>query len=184
MVQESRDFHTVSMALEIRQDVDLAKEEPRKIARMLQSVRPEFQKSLGEWMPKATSHISSIQLPECLSMPWNINWKTMQRVYEFQPSKYEELLSFKGIGPATVRGLALIAELVYGEKPSWKDPVKYSFAFGGKDGVPFPVDRRAMDESIQVLKQTVQAAKIGDSERIESLQRLRRFIPDDSDQNI
>jgi hypothetical protein len=164
--------------------VDLAKESPRRLMRMVVSSRPEFQKSLSEWMPKATSHISSIQLPECLSMPWNINWKTMQRVYEFQPSKYEELLSFKGVGPATVRGLALIAELVYGKKPSWKDPVKYSFAFGGKDGVPFPVDRRAMDESIQVLKDAVQAAKIGDNDRMEALQRLRRFIPDDSDQNI
>jgi hypothetical protein len=115
---------------------------------------------------------------EFLSMPRNINWKTLKAVYEFQPSNYEELLSFKGVGPATVRGLALVAEVIYGEKPSWKDPVKYSFAYGGKDGVPYPVDRKAMDESIQMLSQTIQEAKVGNEEKMHSLQRLRRFIPD------
>jgi hypothetical protein len=113
-------------------------------------------------------------------MPRNISWDTLSRVYEFQPQNYEELLSVKGVGPATVRGLALVAELVYGEKPSWEDPVKFSFAYGGKDGFPFPVDRKAMDESIQILKQSVEAAKIGDKEKLRSLQRLRRFVPEDA----
>jgi hypothetical protein len=112
-------------------------------------------------------------------MPRNINWDALSRVYEFQPRNYEELLSVKGVGPATVRGLALVAELVYGEKPSWEDPVKFSFAYGGKDGVPFPVDRKAMDESIEILKQSVQEAKIGDKEKLHSLERLRRFVPPD-----
>jgi hypothetical protein len=76
-----------------------------------------------------------------------------------------------------VRGLALVAELIYGEKPSWKDPIKYSFAYGGKDGVPFSVDRKAMDESISLLRETVENAKIGDTEKARSLQRLRRFVP-------
>lgn len=111
-------------------------------------------------------------------MPRSINWETMSRIYEFQPRNYEELLSVKGVGPATVRGLALVAELIYGEKPSWEDPVKFSFAYGGKDGVPFPVNRRAMDESIQLLRQAVEAAKIGDKEKLQSLQRLRRLIPE------
>jgi hypothetical protein len=104
----------------------------------------------------------------------------MKQVYDFQPKNYEELLSVKGVGPATVRGLALIAELVYGEKPSWDDPVKYSFAYGGKDGVPFPVDRRAMDESIIMLRDTVKATRIGDKEKLNSLQRLRRFVPENA----
>jgi uncharacterized protein len=110
-------------------------------------------------------------------MPRNIDWETLSRVYEFQPNNYEELLSLKGVGPATVRGLALVAELVYGEKPSWEDPVKFSCAHGGKDGVPFPVDRKAMDQSIQTLKQAVESARIGDKEKLHSIQGLRRFIP-------
>jgi hypothetical protein len=144
--------------------------------RLFEAARPLHQKSLQEWLPKTKANPWH-QSIEALNMPRNINWETMKRAYEFQPKNYEELLSLKGVGPATVRGLALVAELVYGEKPSWNDPVKFSFAYGGKDGVPFPVDRRAMDESIHVLRQAVQAAKIGDKERTRSLQRLRRFVP-------
>jgi len=156
--------------------VDIAKEPTPKIMRLLEATRPLHQKSLQDWLPevKADPWQRSV---EALHMPRNISWKTMKRVYEFQPRNYEELLSVKGVGPATVRGLALVAELIYGEKPSWKDPVKFSFAYGGKDGVPFPVDRRAMDESIQLLQKSVQEAKIGDKEKTRSLQRLRRFVP-------
>ena len=158
--------------------VDIAKEPTRKIMRLFEAARPLHQKSLQEWLPqiKADPWRQSV---DALNMPRNISWETMKRVYEFQPRNYEELLSMKGVGPATVRGLALVAELIYGEKPSWNDPVKFSFAYGGKDGVPFPVDRRAMDESILLLRQAVQEAKIGDKEKTRSLQRLRRFVPED-----
>jgi hypothetical protein len=158
--------------------VDIAKEPTRKIMRLFEAARPLHQKSLQEWLPEAKADPWR-QTVEALNMPRNISWETMKRVYDFQPRNYEELLSVKGVGPATVRGLALVAELIYGEKPSWKDPVKFSFAYGGKDGVPFPVDRRAMDESIQLLRQAVQEAKIGDKEKTRSLQRLRRFVPAD-----
>jgi hypothetical protein len=157
--------------------VDIAKEPTPKIMRLFEAARPLHQKSLQEWLPaRADPWRQSV---EALNMPRNISWETMKRVYDFQPRNYEELLSVKGVGPATVRGLALVAELIYGEKPSWKDPVKFSFAYGGKDGVPFPVNRRAMDESIQLLRQAVQETKIGDKEKTRSLQKLRRFVPAD-----
>ena len=159
--------------------VDIAKEPAAKVMHLFEATRPLHQKSLQEWLPKAKADPWQ-QSVEALNMPRNISWETMKRVYEFQPRNYEELLSVKGVGPATVRGLALVAELIYGEKPSWDDPVKFSFAYGGKDGVPFPVDHRAMDESIQVLRQTVEAAKIGDKEKMRSLQRLRRFVPENA----
>lgn len=158
--------------------VDIAKEPPNRIMHLFETARPLQQKSLQEWLPQ--SNIGQQQSIAILQMPRNINWKTLKQVYEFQPRNYEDLLSIKGVGPATVRGLALVAELVYGEKPSWEDPVKYSFCVGGKDGVPFPVNRRSYDEIIQVLRQTVQAAKIGDKEKTRSLQRLRRFVPENA----
>jgi len=155
--------------------VDIVKESPKKVKRMIMSIRPTHQKSLQAWMPK--SETSWKESPsEFLSMPLNINWKSLQEVYEFQPSNYEELLGFEGVGPATIKGLALVAELIYGEKPSWKDPVKYSFAYGGKDGVPYPVNRKAMDESVEILKQAIQASKIGSHDRMKSLERLRKFV--------
>jgi hypothetical protein len=159
--------------------VEIAKEPTAKIIRLLESTRMPQQRSLQEWLLQAK--FDPWQLPlESFSMPRNIRWDALKRVYEFQPSNYEQLLSIKGVGPATVRGLALVAELVYGEKPCWEDPVKFSFAYGGKDGLPFPVNRQAMDESIRVLRESVQAARISNKEKLRQLQRLRRFIPDNA----
>jgi len=156
--------------------VDLVNEPTERIMRM---IAPTRQKMLDEWLHFNVNDPTEKPAVAFLSMPVNINWKAMRNAYEFQPKDYEELLALKGIGPAAVRGLALIAELVYGAKPSWKDPVKYSFAYGGKDGVPFPVDRKAMDESIQMLRETVEASRIGDKEKMWSLQRLRKLVPRD-----
>jgi len=156
--------------------VDLAKEPPKKLMGLIQStVKSPNQVSLQNWMPKLDD--PWLQTQTHLNMPRNINWETLNRLYEFQPQNYEELLSFKGVGPATVRGLALVAELIYGDEPSWQDPVKFSFAYGGKDGVPFPVDRKAIDESIQILKSSVEASKIGEKDKVLSLERLRKFVP-------
>jgi hypothetical protein len=153
---------------------DIVKDEPEKLMRLFDLINPSPQKTLQNWLPEIKLKEYSVK---AFSMPWNINWKVMKKAYEFQPRNYEELLGIKGVGPATVRGLALIAELVYGAAPSWKDPVKYSFAYGGKDGVPFPVDRKAMDESIEILENAVNNSGIDSKEKYRSLQRLRQFVP-------
>lgn len=156
--------------------VDLSKEPTKKLYGLIQSTsRPKNQSSLQTWLQKTDD--PWIQTQTELNMPRNINWDTLTRIYEFQPSNYEELLAVKGVGPATVRGLALVAELVYGEEPSWQDPVKFSYAYGGKDGVPFPVDRKAMDESLDVLKKAVEEARVGDAKKLRGLANLRRFVP-------
>ncbi len=159
--------------------VDLAKEPTQKLKRLAQQLTvpaEKNQQTLRQWLP--TQEVAAA-VP-LLDMPRNINWDALAQAYETQPANYEEILGMKGVGPATIRGLALVAELVYGEKPSWKDPVKYSFAYGGKDGVPYPVDRQAYDQSIQILKDTVKAAKVGDGEKMRALQGLRRFVPADT----
>jgi hypothetical protein len=157
--------------------VDIAKEPPNKLMRLFEAARPLNQKSLQEWLPKSSTNTHQ-QPVAVLQMPRNINWETLKRVYEFKPRNYEELLSARGVGPATVRGLALVAELIYGEKPSWEDPVKYSFCVGGKDGVPFPVNRGAYDEIIGILQNAITQAKVDGKEKMRSLQRLRRFVPE------
>jgi len=111
-----------------------------------------------------------------LYMPANLNWEGVKKAYEFQPRNYEELLSIKGVGPSTIRALALISEVIYGARPSYEDPVRFSFAVGGKDGVPFPVDRRAMDESTQMLKEAVESAKLGRDEKMKAVKRLDLFV--------
>jgi len=164
--------------------VDIVKENPKKISGMLSSVRRAKQRTLMEWMPTIHNNLGTYEMQRFLSMPIRINWKAISKAYEFQPRNYEELLHIRGIGPATVRGLALISELIYGEEPSWRDPVKYSFAYGGKDGVPFPVDRKAMDESINILKQAVKNARLQDKEKLRSLRRLRKILTFNSKSQI
>ena len=164
-----------------RTSVDIVKDGPKKIVRMLGLIQQAKQRMLTEWIPAVNDNTEMFKIKKFLSMPVRINWKAVSRAYEFQPRNYEELLGIRGIGPATVRGLALISEIIYGEEPSWKDPVKYSFAYGGKDGVPFPVDRRAMDESINILKQAVENARLHNKEKLRSLQRLRKILPSSSE---
>ncbi len=159
--------------------VDLAREPTKKLMRLVQDATPPAerkQQSLQQWIP-ALARTTNVSF---LHMPRDINWTALGEAYETQPTGYEELLAVKGVGPATVRGLALIGELVYGEKPSWRDPVKYSFAYGGKDGVPYPVDRKAMDESIALLRDAVETARVGNKDKQRALQGLRRFVPADA----
>lgn len=99
----------------------------------------------------------------------------LQMAYELQPSSYEDLVALKGMGHRRIRALALISELIYGASPSWRDPAKYSFAHGGKDGTPFPVDRETYDHSICTLKEALEGAKLDKKEKYEAIRRLARY---------
>jgi uncharacterized protein len=98
--------------------------------------------------------------------------KVMITTYEAAPANFEALLALKGVGPAALRALALVAEVVHGTPTSLRDPARFSFAHGGKDGHPFPVDRATYDHSIDWLREATARAKIGDSERVRALKRL------------
>ena len=95
--------------------------------------------------------------------------------YERKPKDFESLLAIEGLGPKTLRALSLISELIYDTPVSVWDPVSYSFAHGGKDGYPYPVDRNTYDSSVEFLSRALSKAKIGDRERLEALRRLRAW---------
>jgi len=101
--------------------------------------------------------------------------KVLAKIHELQPSSYEELVSLRGAGPKTIRSLALISSLIYGEEISWKDPAKYSYAHGGKDGTPYPVDRRNMKRSAEILRRAIEESRAGNKEKILALKRLSEF---------
>ena len=159
---------------------DISCEKPEKIKRDFESIqtiemfRPKNQTTLFDWDDKFAEKSGRTKMP-AYKLPKRVNWTALKRAYEIQPRDYEEMIGISGIGPATVRGLALVSELIYGERPSWKDPVKYSFAFGGKDGVPYPVDKKAMDESVDILKNAICESKIGKKEQIGAIKRLKAF---------
>ena len=101
--------------------------------------------------------------------------KTFLQIYDRSPTNFEQLLGIQGVGPKTLRALSLISELVYGIQPSFRDPTRFSFAHGGKDGHPYPVDRMVYDQSIEVLKTSIEKARVGDREKVEAIRRLRDF---------
>jgi hypothetical protein len=137
--------------------------------------RPAYQKSLDEW--SGIQRRVDRQNLDFLQMPQKVNWAAIKELYDFQPKDYEELVSTKGIGPSTIRALALVSDLIYGSKPSWKDPVKFAFTVGGKDGVPYPVDRKAMSETTAILEEGIEASKVGNREKLIALEKLRQIIP-------
>ena len=79
--------------------------------------------------------------------------------HETQPKDFEELLLLRGMGPRTVQSLALVSEVIHGTPSRFKDPARFSFAHGGKDGHPFPVPVKVYDETISQLQSAVQKAK-------------------------
>lgn len=84
---------------------------------------------------------------------------------EQKPENYEKLLALKGVGAKTMRALALVGEVIYGANPSYEDPSRYSFAHGGKDATPYPVDRATYDNTIMMMNRYVQKMKIQQSEK-------------------
>lgn len=92
--------------------------------------------------------------------------------YESDPKDFESLLLTPGLGPRTLQSLTLVSEVINGTPSRFRDPARYSFAHGGKDGHPFPVPCHVYDESIRVLGTAIEKAKIGDREKLECLNRL------------
>ena len=103
-------------------------------------------------------------------------FEILKNAWELQPKDYQELVSLEGMGPKKIRALALISDLIYGDQPSWEDPVKYSFTHGGKDGYPYPVDREIYDNSILTLQESLEQTKLDKKDKYHALRRLENLI--------
>lgn len=145
-----------------RASVIVSKEKPEKIIKEIQK-------------------ISELKLPKRHLITLNdINpqnlYKIFLKTYEKQPENFESLLEIKGLGPKALRAIALTSEIIYGTPIVFKDPAKFSFAHGGKDRTPYPVDRRIYDKTIEVMKKAISYAKIGRMEKISALRRISKII--------
>ena len=169
--------------------LDLSRESPEKVigeyTRLLNMARG--QRSLTEYItPTRTgfvgfNEIGRIVYYRPLPLPMNL-LRSLRRLYEAYPSSLKELLLVRGVGPSTLRALALISDLIYNEPPSWRDPVntpydpfKYAYAIGGKDGIPYPVRRDEAEKVIVTLEDIIRSARLGDREKLYALKRLRRL---------
>jgi hypothetical protein len=150
--------------------VDLVKGRPQNLVSSIRRLAAESP-GLDPWIAGAPA----ARPYQAFRMPRRLNWEVFHELYNRQPRGYEELIDTPGVGPATVRALALVAELIYGAPACWRDPVKYSFAHGGKDGVPFPVNRRVMDRTIRHLREAVEGAELSAQDRKQGLKRLAKF---------
>lgn len=92
--------------------------------------------------------------------------------HDNKPEDFEELLLLKGMGPRALQSLALVSEIIYGTPARFEDPARFSFAHGGKDGHPFPVPVNIYDETISTLQKAIERAKIGNSDKIQAIQKL------------
>jgi hypothetical protein len=155
-----------------RVSVDLVSENPQSLKRHLVTVSNKHQSLLTDWLPVHDENPGTFLR---VVMEGRVNWDALKDAYEIRPDNYEKLLGIKGIGPATVRALALVAELIYDAGVGWKDPIRYSFSFGGKDGIPYPVNRRRMDEATATLRDALDRARIGDKDRLRAIRRLTRL---------
>ncbi|NLE09194.1 MAG: DUF763 domain-containing protein [Dehalococcoidales bacterium] len=102
--------------------------------------------------------------------------KILLSTYQNQPDDFTHLLGLPGVGAKTIRALSLISELVHGVAPSYRDPARYSFAHGGKDGIPYPVDRETYDRSIDLLRKAVGRSRISPFEKNDAEHRLGRLM--------
>ncbi len=148
-------------------------ERARDVCAKLSGERPE--KLIAEM--KKLKHLELPRRHEILVKDINPDrlGRTLTKTYERCPEDFQTLLGLKGVGAKTLRALALIGELAYGAPVSFRDPARFSFAHGGKDGIPYPVDRPTYDQSIEILRNGVNRARVGRTEREKAVRRLAVF---------
>ena len=151
--------------------VEVAREGPEKVKRLLKAALTKVKGPLDRWIQRQTAIAV-----EAYKLPRTVNWYALEQALQVSPSSFEELLLIEGMGPLTIRSLAFIADLIFGAKLSWRDPVRYAFAFGGKDGIPHPVDTKRMDEAIRFLAEAVDKANVKWREKREALRRLTGLL--------
>ena len=163
---------------------EVSRLQPERIIRELRQARPDHGIQTGQRdLFSAAQGAPILELPKRHEVlladihPARLKGALLS-TYARQPENFEQLVGLEGVGPKSVRALCLVAELMFGAEPSFRDPAKFSFAHGGKDGTPYPVDRATYDRTASALKKAVSCAKLGAREELEALRRLAKFVGD------
>lgn len=104
--------------------------------------------------------------------------------YNRDIEKFEDLVDLHGVGPRTLKALAMASEIVHGDATRFNDPARFSFAVGGKDGRPHPIDTKSFDETVSMLQHSVDRAKLGDKEKSSALKRLHKLAVDGESKGV
>lgn len=138
---------------------DLASQAPRTVIDAMQHV------------PELAMPVRHTLFPE-LDIADHQMHTILTTTYERAPMDFETLLAIPGVGPKTIRALALTSEIIHGTPASLRDPARFAFAHGGKDGTPFPVDRETYDRTIEVLGNALNRAAVDRTEKVAAFRRL------------
>jgi len=157
----------------VMKDIQLLRKHSSSLSRMISVKQNEDQLTMIELFD--TEFTTHPVVSENFSKSKYLD-KILYKICDEKPEKYENLLSMKGVGPKTIRALSLVSEVIYGAKASYTDPARYSFAHGGKDATPYPVDIRTYDENINILKKAVMKCRISPIEKQKSLNRLNQNL--------
>jgi len=155
--------------------LDLVSEGSNRIKRYLSKLKDSDQTNLDDFI-RPNKSIRLIKIPHLeMPIPFTLKWESLDMAKELALNDYTELLKIKGLGSGMIRALALISEFIWGEPPSWKDPAKFSFAVGGKDGIPYPVNLKRMEHCSKILEDAINLAKITRKDKLGALKRLYKF---------
>ena len=94
--------------------------------------------------------------------------------YNRDIENFDDLVDMHGVGPRTLKALAMASEVIHGDSTRFEDPARFAFAVGGKDGRPHPIDTKSFDETVEMLQNSVDKANIGDKEKSDALKRLHK----------
>ena len=151
-----------------------------KSSKKTQNAAVDFLNSETHVIERELNTISKLKLPRRhFILPEDLSSKRIKRAIltasERKPENFEQLLSVRGVGEKTLRALALVSELVYSAPASIEDPARFSFAHGGKDGHPFPVDKAVYNNTIETLKEIIGKVKVGESDKNRMFKRLSKL---------
>ena len=155
--------------------IDLIEEGSNRIKRYLSKLKDQNQTCLDDFI-ETEGKIKKRQIQHLnMPIPFSLKWESVDIAKELTVNDYTDLLKIHGLGAGMIRALALISEFIWGEPPSWRDPAKYSYAIGGKDGIPYPVNLKRMERCAEILEQAIDQTHLNNTEKLDAIKRLYKF---------
>ena len=174
VAKESRENKEISAGL--------VKEEPKKFlkdfSKIINKLDPLIkQKRFGNF---AEMELKDVEFHHHPVEKEKFDLKRLEKTIFFansqNPENFEKLLSIKGVGPKTIRALSLVSEIIYGAKPSYEDPARYSFTVGGKDGTPFFIRKDVYNKLLDTMEKGIKKAKISNREKTKAQKKLIKSL--------
>jgi hypothetical protein len=158
-IEQQRILNLVDPEAETLQNnmVELTQEKPSEIIKAMNSAEMPNRHDVRK------EDINQARLASVLDLAYNRDIE-----------KFDDLVDMHGVGPRTLKALAMASEVIHGDSTRFEDPARFAFAVGGKDGRPHPIDTKSFDETVEMLQNSVDKANIGDKDKSNALKRLHK----------